>query len=90
MDQDAEESKMRVNAGAIMSYYQRYICYDNFVKTPPKCPTNRLCCFNMRMDGMYCIRAIAHMPSQLEGAELTMNYEAEALKRNISGDLTLG
>ena len=32
----------RVNAVEIVIYYQRYLCRDNFVKAPPKCPTNRL------------------------------------------------
>ena len=39
--------KMCVNAIAIVIYYQSYLYRDNFVKTPPKCPTNRLCCFKV-------------------------------------------
>ena len=35
-----------VNAVASVIYYQRYLCHDHFVKTPPKCPTNRLYWFN--------------------------------------------
>ena len=54
VDQDAEQSKMCVNDVAIVNYYQRYICHDNFVKMPPKCPTNRLCCFKIKHRGI-CI-----------------------------------
>ena len=46
VDQDANQSKKGVNSVAILIYYQRHVCHDNLVKTPPKCQTNRLCCFN--------------------------------------------
>ena len=39
VDQDAEQSQMPVHE-AIVSYYQRHICYDNFGKIPPN--ANRL------------------------------------------------
>ena len=34
-DQGAEQTKLRVNAVAIVIYNQRYLYHDNFMKTPP-------------------------------------------------------